>query len=69
MGLYRYRIIAPGTAGKAEAIAENRAQVETQIPHGEQRVVKRYQGTKKLATYTVERDVRGACRWQQIRNQ
>lgn len=66
MGLYKYRIIAPGTQGKAEHIAETRAEVEHFIPHGEQRLVKRYQGTRKLAAYHVERDMRGGVLWTQL---
>lgn len=63
MGLYKYRIMIPGSLSKAEAIVDNRAAVESHIPHGEHRVVKRYQGTKKLAAYTVDRDIRGGIRW------
>lgn len=68
MGLYKYRIMEPGTLGKAEHIVDSRAAVESIIPHGENRVVKRYQGRKKLATYRVERDMRGGVRWQQLAN-
>ncbi len=63
MSLYKYRIMTPGSLSKAEAIVESRAAVEAHIPHGEHRVVKRYQGTKKLAAYTVDRDMRGGVRW------
>lgn len=68
MSIYKYRIISPGTQGKAEAIVDSRAAVEDSIPHGEHRVVKRYQGRRKLATYMVDRDVRGGCRWSQMAN-
>lgn len=68
MGLYKYRIMEPGTLGKAEQIVDSRAAVESIIPHGEDRVVKRYQGRKKLATYRVERDIRGGVRWSQLAN-
>ena len=68
MGLYKYRIMEPGTLGKAEQIVDSRAAVESIIPHGEWRVVKRYQGRKKLATYRVERDIRGGVRWSQLAN-
>ena len=63
MGLYKYRIMEPGSKGKAAQIVDSRAAVESIIPHGEERVVKRYQGTKKLAAYRVERDMRGGVRW------
>ena len=68
MGLYKYRIMEPGTLGKAEQIVDSRAAVESISPHGEERVVKRYQGRKKLATYRVERDMRGGVRWSQLAN-
>ena len=68
MGLYKYRIMEPGTLGKAEQIVDSRAAVESIIPQGEERVVKRYQGRKKLATYRVERDMRGGVRWSQLAN-
>ena len=68
MGLYKYRIMQPGSLSKAEAIVESRAAVESIIPHGENRVVKRYQGAKKLAAYRVERDMRGGVRWSYLAN-
>lgn len=68
MSLYKYRIMEPGSLGKAEQIVDSRAAVESIIPHGEDRVVKRYQGRKKLATYRVERDMRGGVRWSQLAN-
>ena len=68
MGLYKFRIMERGSLGKAEHIVDTRAAVESIIPHGEDRVVKRYQGRKKLATYRVERDMRGGVRWQQLAN-
>ena len=66
MGLYKYRVFAPGSLSKAERIEESRAAVEENIPHGEHRVVCRYQGRKKLATYNVDRDIRGGIRWSQM---
>ena len=69
MSLYKYRIMTPGSLSKAEAIVESRAAVEAHIPHGEHRVVKRYQGTKKLAAYCVERDMRGGVRWSYLSRQ
>lgn len=60
--MYKYRIYPLGAA-KTEAIVESRTAVEQAIPHGERRIVKRYQGRQKLATYLVERDMRGGCRW------
>lgn len=67
--LYRYRIYPVGSVGGAtEHIAEGRFAAESLIPHGESRIVKRYQGRKKLATYRVEKDVRGGCRWMQLAN-
>lgn len=66
MGLYRYRVFQPGSLAKAERIAETRAEVEIPILHGENRIVCRYQGRKKLATYRVERDVRGGVIWTQL---
>lgn len=68
MGLYRYRVFKPGSLTKAERIAETRAEVEIHIPHGENRIVCRYQGRKKLATYRVERDIRGGVSWMQLAN-
>lgn len=68
MSLYKYRIMAPGSLSKAEAIVDSRGAVEDRIPHGEHRVVKRYQGTKKLATYNVDRDIRGGVRWSMLSN-
>lgn len=68
MGLYRYRVFKPGSMAKAERIAETRTEVEAPIPHGEQRIVCRYQGRKKLATYVVDRDIRGGVRWSQMPN-
>ena len=68
MGLYRYRVFQPGSLTKAERIAETRAEVEIHIPHGENRIVCRYQGRKKLATYMVDRDIRGGIRWSQLAN-
>ena len=68
MGLYKYRIMAPGSLSKADLIVDTRAEVEHSIPHGEDRIVKRYQGRKKLATYRVEHDMRGAMRWTQLAN-
>lgn len=62
MSLYKYRIYPLGTA-KAEAIVDSRTAAEAAIPHGEQRIVRRYQGRVKLATYLVDRDMRGGCRW------
>lgn len=77
MRLYRYRIFPVKTAseapaeggGKAEAIAEGRMAAESLIPHGETRIVKRFQGTRKLATYRVTKDIRGGCRWVQLPNE
>lgn len=66
--IYKYRIFHPGVNAKADDIVETRAAVEGIIPHGESRIVKRYQGRKKLATYRVERDMRGGCRWTQLAN-
>lgn len=63
MSLYKYRIMAPGSLSKAEAIVDSRAAAEDRIPHGERRVVKRYQGAKKLCAYMVDRDMRGGVRW------
>ena len=68
MGLYKYRIMACGSLRKAEAIVDSRSAVEERIPHGESRVVKRYQGTKKLCTYSVDRDMRGGVRWSYLAN-
>ena len=68
MSIYKYRIMHPGTLAKAEHIVDNRAAVESLIPHGEDRVVKRYSGRKKLATYRVERDMRGGVLWKQLAN-
>ena len=68
MSLYRFRVFNPKNPAKAERIEETRAQVEIPIPHGEERIVKRYMGTKKLATYRVERDMRGGIRWSQLPN-
>ena len=68
MGIYKYRIMQVGTLGKAEHIVDTRAAVEHLIPHGEGRVVKRYSGRKKLATYRVERDMRGGVLWRQLAN-
>lgn len=66
MGLYKYRIMEPGSKGKAAQIVDSRAAVESSIPHGEQRLVKRYQGTRKLAAYRVERDMRGGVLWTKL---
>lgn len=68
VGLYRYRVFQPGSLAKAERIAETRAEVEIPILHGENRIVCRYQGRKKLATYRVERDIRGGVSWTQLAN-
>lgn len=68
MSLYKFRIMTPGSLSKAEAIVDSRAAVEDRIPHGEHRVVKLYQGRKKLATYEVSRDIRGGVRWGQLAN-
>lgn len=63
MSLYRYRVFMPGNLTKAERIAETRSEVEIPILHGEKRIVCRYQGRKKLASYVVERDHRGGVSW------
>lgn len=68
MGLYKYRVFKPEDLTKAERIVDNRTDVEIPIPHGEHRIVCRYQGRKKLATYMVDRDIRGGVRWQQLAN-
>lgn len=68
MGLYRYHVFQPGSLTKSERIAETRAEVEIPILHGENRIVCRYQGRKKLATYRVERDIRGGISWTQLAN-
>ena len=68
MSLYRYRVYKPGSMAKAERIAQTRAEVEAPIPHGEHRIVCRYQGRQKLATYMVDRDIRGGIRWSQLAN-
>lgn len=68
MGMYRYRVFKPGHMLKAEHIAESRAEVEKPILRGETRIVCRYQGRKKLATYMVDRDIRGGVCWSQIPN-
>lgn len=68
MKLYKYRIFS-GNLTKAEQIVASRAAVENAIPHGEHRVVARYQGRKKLATYMVDRDIRGGIRWSLMSNQ
>lgn len=66
MGLYKYHIFSTGS--KADSIEDCKAAVEHAIPHGESRIVKRYQGRKKLATYRVERDIRGGILWVQLAN-
>ncbi len=65
MGLYKYRVLnRAGT--RTEETVDCRAAVEQLIPHGESRTVKRFQGRKKLATYRVERDIRGGVLWRQL---
>lgn len=66
MGLYRYRVFSGSS--KPDSIEDCKAAVEHSIPHGESRIVKRYQGRKKLATYRVERDIRGGILWVQLAN-
>jgi hypothetical protein len=67
MSIYRFRIFSSGLR-KPEHIVERRTDVEELIPHGEYRIVMRYQGRKKLATYMVDKDIRGGCRWTQLAN-
>lgn len=65
--IYRYRVYHHAVnSNKAEHVVSTRADVEALIPHGEWRVVKRYQGRKRLATYSVERDIRGCVRWSRL---
>ena len=67
MGLYKFRVMEPGSS-KAAHIVDSRAAVEALIPNGEHRIVKRYQGRKKLATYSVDRDMRGGIFWAKMAN-
>ena len=65
MGVFRYRVFRKGQT-KPEAIVDSMGAVKDMIPHGESRIVKRYKGRQKLATYRAECDVRGAVTWYQL---
>ena len=60
--------VPEGWEGEAqpEAIVDSISDVVDIIPAGESRIVKRFKGTKKMATYSAQSDTRGRVTWFQL---